>query len=78
MGYELHSMTGTKAYEARRKIDKATVVFGAAVNHGPRLPYCTDYVSAYKIGRRVCERVKGTVLLPAMNSGMSLHTWTST
>ena len=73
MGYELHSMTGTKTDKVKREIDKAIVVFGATENHGPHLPYCTDYASAYEIGRRVCEQVKGTVLLPAMNYGMSLH-----
>lgn len=69
----LSEMTGKKVDQVASEIDKAIVVFGATENHGPHLPYGTDFMAPYELALRILQKVKGAIVIPAMPYGMSMH-----
>lgn len=68
----LQNMTGNQ-YLNGDKYDKAVIAVGSCENHGNHLPYGTDTFVSYKLAEKVAARVKGLLVLPPINVGVSEH-----
>jgi len=68
---KLEEFTQTDFQEA--KIDKALIAFGSCESHGGHLPFGIDTFVSYDIAVSVAERLEGTVVVPPLWYGMSLH-----
>lgn len=53
--------------------DKAVLAVGSTEYHGDHLPYGTDSMVAVHLAEAIAERVKGLLVLPPLQFGMSLH-----
>jgi len=55
------------------EFDKAVLAVGSTEYHGEHLPYGTDTLVAEHLAEAVAERVGGTLILPPLPFGMSMH-----
>ncbi len=53
--------------------DKAVIAVGSAENHGFHLPFGSDTLVSQALAMEVAQRVKGMMVLPPINYGMSRH-----
>ncbi|MBI5606460.1 MAG: creatininase family protein [Deltaproteobacteria bacterium] len=68
----LQKMTGNQ-YLHGEKHDKAIIAVGSCENHGFHLPFGTDTYVSTILAEKVAEQVKGLLVLPSVNVGMSEH-----
>lgn len=68
----LQKMTGNQ-YLKGEKYDKAIIAVGSCENHGYHLPFGTDTFVSSILAEKVAAQVKGLLVLPPINVGMSEH-----
>lgn len=68
----LLKMTGNQ-YLNGEKYDKAILAVGSCENHGLHLPFGTDTLVSSILSEKVAAEVKGLLVLPPINVGVSVH-----
>lgn len=69
----LQRMTGNQYHKNKHEFDKAVIAVGSCENHGFHLPFGTDTFVSNILAEKVAERVKGLLVLPPINVGVSEH-----
>jgi creatinine amidohydrolase len=68
----LQTLTWPDIEQYLERDDRLILVAGSTEQHGRHLPFASDVLVPWEIGRRLSERC-GVLLAPPLNYGMSLH-----